>query len=198
MGQLLSIGVPIAIQDGLIQVAFIIITIIANRRGLTDAAAVGIVESSLASCSLCPRPCSRPYRRSARENIGANKPGQRGGYAALRRDDRRGLRVIVTILIQFIAEASSGCSHQTLRSSPQAGSTCADIFSTASSPGYTSASADISAPAEVRAVVHAQHHRRRARARSGRVFHPSSSSRRHFCRWGLRRRRARSCRSSYA
>ena len=31
-------------QDGLIQVAFIIITIIANRRGLTDAAAVGIVE----------------------------------------------------------------------------------------------------------------------------------------------------------
>ena len=44
MGRLLKIGFPIAMQDGLIQVAFIIITIIANRRGLTDAAAVGIVE----------------------------------------------------------------------------------------------------------------------------------------------------------
>jgi len=44
MGELLRIGVPIALQDGLIQVAFIIITIIANRRGLNDAAAVGIVE----------------------------------------------------------------------------------------------------------------------------------------------------------
>ncbi len=43
-GELLRIGVPIALQDGLIQVAFIIITIIANRRGLNDAAAVGIVE----------------------------------------------------------------------------------------------------------------------------------------------------------
>ena len=37
---LLSIGVPVAMQDGLIQVAFIIITIIANRRGLNDAAAL--------------------------------------------------------------------------------------------------------------------------------------------------------------
>ena len=44
MGQVLKIGVPIAAQDGFIQVAFIIITIIANRRGLSVAAAVGIVE----------------------------------------------------------------------------------------------------------------------------------------------------------
>ena len=44
MGQVLKIGIPIAAQDGFIQVAFIIITIIANRRGLSAAAAVGIVE----------------------------------------------------------------------------------------------------------------------------------------------------------
>lgn len=43
MRKILSIGIPIALQDGLIQVAFIEITIIANRRGLNDAAAVGIV-----------------------------------------------------------------------------------------------------------------------------------------------------------
>ena len=44
MGGLLKIGFPIAMQDGFIQIAFIVITIIANRRGLNDAAAVGIVE----------------------------------------------------------------------------------------------------------------------------------------------------------
>ncbi len=44
MEKILRIGVPIALQDGLIQVAFIVITIIANQRGLNDAAAVGIVE----------------------------------------------------------------------------------------------------------------------------------------------------------
>ncbi|MFQ9548220.1 MAG: hypothetical protein ACLRZ6_10625 [Lachnospiraceae bacterium] len=35
-GTILKIGIPIACQDGLIQIAFIIITIIANKRGLTD------------------------------------------------------------------------------------------------------------------------------------------------------------------
>ncbi|MFQ8765576.1 MAG: hypothetical protein ACLR8U_02930 [Oscillospiraceae bacterium] len=43
-GDILKIGLPITCQDGLIQVAFIVITVIANQRGLTDAAAVGIVE----------------------------------------------------------------------------------------------------------------------------------------------------------
>ena len=47
LGRILKIGVPVAVQDGCIQVAFIIITIIANHRGLNDAAAVGIVEKFL-------------------------------------------------------------------------------------------------------------------------------------------------------
>lgn len=46
MAHILRIGAPIALQDGFIQIAFIFITIIANRRGLDDAAAVGIVEKS--------------------------------------------------------------------------------------------------------------------------------------------------------
>ncbi len=44
--RLLKIGIPVALQDGFIQIAFIIITIIANRRGLDTAAAVGIVEKN--------------------------------------------------------------------------------------------------------------------------------------------------------
>ena len=54
VGQILQIGVPVALQDGLIQIAFIVITIIANRRGLNDAAAVGIVEKIHRVCVPCP------------------------------------------------------------------------------------------------------------------------------------------------
>ena len=50
MGRIVKIGVPIALQDGLIQIAFIVITIIANNRGLNDSAAVGIVEKVM-TCS---------------------------------------------------------------------------------------------------------------------------------------------------
>lgn len=54
MGKLLQIGVPVALQDGFIQISFVIITIIANRRGLTDAAAVGIVEKIIGFLFLIP------------------------------------------------------------------------------------------------------------------------------------------------
>ena len=54
MGEILKIGMPIALQDGLIQVAFIGITVIANNRGLNDAAAVGIVEKIIGFLFLVP------------------------------------------------------------------------------------------------------------------------------------------------
>lgn len=39
LGSILKIGVPVAVQDGCIQVAFMFITVIANHRGLVDAGA---------------------------------------------------------------------------------------------------------------------------------------------------------------
>ena len=54
MGELLKIGVPVALQDGFIQISFIVITVIANRRGLNDAAAVGIVEKIIGILFLVP------------------------------------------------------------------------------------------------------------------------------------------------
>ena len=44
VGRILKVGTPVAMQDGLIQVAFVVITVIANSRGLIVSAAVGIVE----------------------------------------------------------------------------------------------------------------------------------------------------------
>lgn len=41
---ILGVGVPIAMQDGLVNISFLIITALVNRMGLTASAAVGVVE----------------------------------------------------------------------------------------------------------------------------------------------------------
>ena len=74
MKKLLSIGVPIALQDGLIQIAFIFITVIVNQRGLTDAAAVGIVEKVIGFLFLVPSSMLSTASALGAQNIGAGKP----------------------------------------------------------------------------------------------------------------------------
>ncbi|MCD8376918.1 MAG: MATE family efflux transporter [Oscillospiraceae bacterium] len=51
---ILKIGVPVALQDGLIQVSFLVITAIANGRGVDAAAGVGIVEKIISFLFLVP------------------------------------------------------------------------------------------------------------------------------------------------
>ena len=74
MGRLLRIGVPIAVQDGFIQISFLLITIIANHRGLTDAAAVGIVEKIISFLFLIPSSMLSSVSALGAQNIGAGKP----------------------------------------------------------------------------------------------------------------------------
>ena len=71
MGQILGIGVPVALQDGLIQIAFILITVIANLRGLTDSAAVGIVEKLISFLFLVPSSMLSTVSAIGAQNIGA-------------------------------------------------------------------------------------------------------------------------------
>lgn len=73
MGSLLKIGIPIAMQDGFIQIAFIVITIIANRRGLNDAAAVGIVEKIIGILFLVPSSMLQSVSALSAQNVGAGK-----------------------------------------------------------------------------------------------------------------------------
>lgn len=73
MGRLLKIGVPVAAQDGFIQVAFIVITVIANRRGLDDAAAVGIVEKVIGILFLVPSSMLSAVSALSAQNIGAGR-----------------------------------------------------------------------------------------------------------------------------
>lgn len=73
MRGLLKIGVPVALQDGFIQIAFIVITVIANRRGLNDAAAVGIVEKIIGILFLVPSSMLSTVSALSAQNIGAGK-----------------------------------------------------------------------------------------------------------------------------
>ena len=84
MRRILRIGVPISLQDGLIQIAFLVITVIANMRGLTDAAAVGIVEKIISFIFLVPSSMLSTVSALGAQNIGAGKVGraqQTLGYA---------------------------------------------------------------------------------------------------------------------
>ncbi|MGN0632922.1 MAG: MATE family efflux transporter [Oscillospiraceae bacterium] len=73
MRKILGIGVPIAFQDGLIQVSFIVITIIANNRGLNNSAAVGIVEKIMSFLFLIPSSMLSTVSALGAQNIGARK-----------------------------------------------------------------------------------------------------------------------------
>lgn len=103
-GQILKIGVPVALQDGLIQVAFIVITIIANKRGLNDSAAVGIVEKIMSFLFLVPSSMLSTVSALGAQNIGAKKPER--AIATLRYAVMLavGFGIVVSIVIQFVAE----------------------------------------------------------------------------------------------
>ena len=104
LGKILSIGLPITLQDGFIQISFIIITVIANRRGLTDAAAVGIVEKVMSFLFLIPSSMLSTVSALGAQNIGAGKPERAVAtlrYAIL---IASGFGLIIAVSVQFIAE----------------------------------------------------------------------------------------------
>ncbi len=100
---ILKTGVPIAMQDGLIQVAFIVITVIVNRRGLTDAAAVGIVEKVISFLFLVPSSMLSSVSALSSQNLGAGKErrAKETLYWALLIAVLFG--AVVSIVVQFIA-----------------------------------------------------------------------------------------------
>ena len=108
MGQLLGIGVPVAFQEGLIQVSFLVITAIANSRGVNVAAAVGIVEKIISFLFLVPSSMLSTVSAVAAQNAGA------GLHERGKRALRYGITVCVSVglvifvICQFAAEAIVG------------------------------------------------------------------------------------------
>ena len=108
MSHLLGIGVPVAFQEGMIQVSFLVITAIANSRGVNVAAAVGIVEKIISFLFLVPSSMLSTVSAVTAQNAGAGKH-ERG-----RRALRYGISVcviygaVIFMICQFAAEQIVG------------------------------------------------------------------------------------------
>ena len=72
-GRILGVGVPIALQEGLIQISFLVITMIANSRGVEVAAAVGIVEKVISFLFLVPSAMLSTVSALSAQNAGAGR-----------------------------------------------------------------------------------------------------------------------------
>ena len=88
-GQIVRIGLPI--------------TIIANRRGLSDAAAVGIVEKIISFLFLVPSSMLSAVSALGAQNIGAGKPERAVRTLYYSIGITVGFGVIISIIIQFVA-----------------------------------------------------------------------------------------------
>lgn len=99
---IIKIGMPICLQDGLIQISFIIITIIANARGVEIAAAVGVVEKVMGFFFLVPSSMLASISAICAQCIGINQ--HRRAFETLKYGCLIGLAfgVFFTILCQFL------------------------------------------------------------------------------------------------
>ncbi len=104
MKKILNVGIPIALQDGFIQISFLIITIIANSRGLNDAAAVGIVEKIISFLFLVPSSMLSTVSALGAQNIGAGKQERAKQTLRYATIITVCFGLIVAVLMQFFAQ----------------------------------------------------------------------------------------------
>ena len=99
LSSILSVGVPISVQDGFIQVSFLVITAIANQRGVIAAASVGIVEKIISFLFLVPSAMLSSVSAIAAQNAGAGLHAQ----------GRKVLKYAVEICVIFGAAVALAC-----------------------------------------------------------------------------------------
>ena len=103
---ILKIGFPIAMQDGFIQIAFIIITVIANGRGLYDAAAVGIVEKFIGLVFIVPSAMLSTVSAISSQNVGARNLLRAQGTLWRAMTITTSYGVVMALLMQWIPDVA--------------------------------------------------------------------------------------------
>ncbi len=106
MSTILKIGFPVALQDGFIQISFLAITVIANNRGLNDAAAVGIVEKFIGLLFIVPSAMLATVSAMAAQNIGANQMNRAKATMKYAITIAASFGIIVSIILQFIPDVA--------------------------------------------------------------------------------------------
>ncbi len=72
--RILVVGLPLALQDALVNVSFLIITAIINTMGVVASAAVGVVERIIGFAMLPPGAFASAVATVTAQNMGAGKP----------------------------------------------------------------------------------------------------------------------------
>ena len=70
-GKIVKLGAPIALQDALINVSFLIITVIVNRMGVIASASLGVVEKIIVFAMLPPTAIAAAVSTMTAQNYGA-------------------------------------------------------------------------------------------------------------------------------
>lgn len=99
-----TLGTPIALQDALVNVSFLIITVIVNQMGVIASAAVGVVEKIIVFAMLPPAAISSAVAAMTAQNYGAGLTSRM--YSCLRSGIGMALifGIAVCIYSQFLPE----------------------------------------------------------------------------------------------
>ena len=74
IGKIVALGLPIALQDLLVSVSFLVIIAIVNSLGVVASAGIGVAEKLCAFIMLVPSAYSQAMSAFVAQNIGAKKP----------------------------------------------------------------------------------------------------------------------------
>lgn len=108
LSEILKIGIPVAFQDGFIQVSFVIIMIIANGRGLNDAAAVGIVEKLIGLLFIIPSSMLSSVSAIAAQNFGAGKMARARTTLFYAIGIASAFGLVASVVLQFVPDVAVG------------------------------------------------------------------------------------------
>ena len=108
LGKILKVGVPVCLQDGFIQISFLVITVFANLRGINDAAAVGIVEKLIGILFLVPSSMLSTVSALCAQNMGAGKHDRSLKTLQYAVTIAVGFGLVAASLMQFLAVPAVG------------------------------------------------------------------------------------------
>lgn len=78
-GRILKLGAPIALQDALVNVSFLLITVIVNQMGVVASAALGVLEKIVVFAMLPPTAMASAVATMTAQNYGAGLTGRMTG-----------------------------------------------------------------------------------------------------------------------
>lgn len=93
VGRIFRVGMPIALQDGLVSISFLVIASIVNSLGLIASAGVGVAERLCGFIMLVPSAFSQALSAFVAQNIGAGK------------EDRAIRSMLVAMAASFVIDA---------------------------------------------------------------------------------------------